>query len=836
MVSIQPSVLDLKFVFRQLRKSPGFAITAVLMLAFGIGATVAIFFIVESVLLRPLPFTHPEQLVVITDHLQGSDSGGENDESGVTGQEVLAYGRDTQSFESVGAYDVRTSELSDIGSPARIQIARVSADLLPTLGIAPLLGRTFTKEEVAQAQPLAVLSYATWQARFQGNPQVLGMKIRLNRKPFTVIGVMPREFEFPLTPGQLNRTEVWVPLKLTDDDLVRFADSWAFSLVGRLKPGVSLSEAQSDAERVAQDCKRYYPAGTASGLRISAQILPLKDETVRKARPLLKILFLAVIVVLLIACANLACLLLVRVIRRQQEISVCLALGASGGSILRQVFLESMMVSGTGGLLGSSFAVLVVHLSKSLLPDVLPRISEIGVNWRMLTIALLLTIGTGLLCGVMPAAVALRTSILESLKEKGRGGFTGRGRSRLHSVLVVAEIAISLVLLTSAGLLLRSYDKMRSLELGFRPDHITTAVYVLPIQQYPNQAAVTAFDRETLRLLGQLPGIRNVGITTLLPVMSQETDFNTAFIAEGYVPQKDEKPSFAAWALVQGDYFRTMGIPLLRGRLFIPEDQAGAQLVAIVNKRLADHYWPNQDPIGKHLHFGAKGSNFPWLTVVGIIADVKLISPDTEAKDQLYQPLDQVEASLGTHGSPKDVWGNFGNIVIRSVLPPKQIENAFRETVRSIDPQLPLIKMQTMDEVVSSSEGPRRFNTFLLSAFALAAVLLAVLGIYSVIAYSTAARSQEMAIRLALGSQRSGILRLILWSAAKLIGLGCLLGLAGSFAVSGLLRSYLFDVTPFDPLVLLLALASIFALAMLASALPGFRATSISPMNTLRGE
>lgn len=835
MPSIRPLHLDLKFVLRQLWKSPAFTTTAVLMLALGIGATVAIFSIVEGVLLRPVAFDRPEQLVILTDQIQGSEVASEDDEAGVTAQEIVGYTRESKVFANVGAYELLSTELSDSENPARINLAHITAGLLPTLGVRPLLGRTFSQEEIDHDQKLVVLSYRLWKSHFQADPDILGKKIQLSRQPYTVVGVMPQDFEFPIVSGRLNQVDLWTPLRLTDENLIRFADSWKFSMVARLRPGISLAEVQSAARQVAEDAKRYYPPATATNIRINPQVRPLQDDIVKKVRPQLKLLLLAVVVVLLIVCANLAGLLLVRSIRRQKEIALRLALGASGATILRQVMLESLLLSLSGGLLGSLLAILSLYFGRVLLPDSLPRASEISVNWTVLGIALFLSVATALICGLAPAFVALRTGILEPLKEGGRSGSAGKGHTYFRSALVVAEIAISFMLLSAAGLLLRSFDKMRTADLGFRPDHITTAFYSLPYRAYTTQAAVTAFDREIMRRLRELPGVESVGITTSLPILVQESDYNSAFTPEGYVPANEQSLGFAAWALVQGDYFRTMGIPLLRGRFFTPEDRENSQLAVIINKKLADHYWPHQDPVGKRLHYGGKEAKSPWLTVVGVIADVKLISPDAAIKEQLYQPLDQVESSI-SRPSPDDIWGNFGDIVVRSTLPPEQMENSLRTTVRSIDPQLPLAKMQTMEEVVSNSQGSRRFHTALVSSFALAAVLLALLGIYSVIAYSAAARTREMAIRIALGSQRAKILGLVLLSGAKLTLLGCAAGLLGAIAISGILRSFLFGVSPFDPTVLFVALASVFLLAMLATAIPGLRVLSIRPMMLLRSE
>ena len=440
---------------------------------------------------------------------------------------------------------------------------------------------------------------------------------------------------------------------------------------------------------------------------------------------------------------------------------------------------------------------MVLRVGRTLLPESLPRISEIALNWHVVGFALLLGILTGLLCGSAPAFAALRTNVNGTLKEGGRSGTAGGGHARLRSALVVAEIAIALVLLTASGLLLRSFEKMRSVDLGFRPEHVTTASYSLPKQQYATQPAVNAFNNELVRRLQQLPGVESVGLTSFLPASGNNN--NQAIVAEGHVPHKGENLNLATSSQVIGDYFRALGIPLLQGRAFTDADRAGKQLVVMVNRKLAEHFWPNQSPIGKRMRVGTAEMSTPWMTIVGEVADVKLSSPDDPTKEQFYFPVDQVEEAIGSLAQPEDLNGNGGYIAMRSALPPEQMKNVLRTTVKSIDPQLPLTQVQTMEHAVSETEAPRRFNTVLITSFAFAAILLAVLGIYSIIAFSVASRLQEVAIRMALGSQRTGIVRLILESGAKLALIGCVVGLAGAVAASGLLRSLLFGVSPFDP-------------------------------------
>lgn len=825
---------DLRIAVRHLSKSPGFAVTAILMLALGIGTTTAIFSIVEGVLLRPLPFPEPNHLVVLSDVLEGMNIPG-NGEAGVTAPDIKNYMRDTHSFSNLGAYQPVGYELSGSGEPAIVNAFRMSGGVLPALGVQPLLGRVFTQQEDDQREQVSVLSYSTWQSRFHGDPRIIGSKILLDRKPYIVIGVMPRNFEFPLVTGHLNRSELWVPMSLEDEELVPAnSASWGFSMVGRLKAGVTAEQARADAGRVAKEIVRNYPAFMA-GMSMHPIVRRLDEETVEEARPLIRTLFLAVAVVLLIACANLAGLLLVRAIRRRREIAVRLALGASARTLLWQAMLESLVLSVAGGVVGLIFAAIALKVGVSTLPETLPRLNEIRLDWGVVFFALLLAVITGIVCGIAPAFAAIRTSVNDTLKEGGRTGTSGGGHARLRSTLVVAEIAVALVLLASSGLLLRSFEKMREVDLGFQPDHTLAAAYGLPKKQYANQSSVDEFNHELLRRLRALPGVRSVGLSSFLP--DSGSNSNSAYAAEGAPASKGAEMTLATAIMVEGDYFHAMGIPLLHGRLLTPDDKKGAQLVTVVTKTLADKAWPGQDPIGKRLHIGTANMNLPWAIVVGEVADIKEGSPDKPIKPEWYTAYDQridSEGSLG--GQPGELIGNGGYTVLRSSMPPEQMQNALLATVRSIDPQLPLTQVQTMEHAISDSEAPRRFNTALIGSFAAIAVLLAVLGIYSVIAFSVALRVQEMAIRMALGSQRAGIVRLILVAGTKLALIGCVIGLVGAFAASRLLGSLLFGVSAFDPMVMSAAAISLLLLALVASLIPAWRAASVNLTNTLRSE
>lgn len=821
---------DIRIAVRHLMKSRGFTTTAVLMLAIGIGATTAVFSIVQAVLLRPLPFPQSQRLFSLADILQGADVGA-NGEAGVTAPDIRAYTRDTQSFESLGGYQPTAYELSSVGEPAQINATRMTAGVFSALGVAPLSGRFFTQQEDEQNQLVAVVSYSLWQNRLHGDSHVLGTKILLDRKPYIVIAVMPRNFEFPLAPGHLNSSELWVPMSFTPQELgPTGAAGWNFSMVGRLKPGITAAQAQQDAERVAQETMKSYPPFMAT-MRIQASVKSLREETIYQARQLVRTLFMAVVIVLLIACANLAGLLLVRAIQRRREIAMRLALGAGALALLRQSVVESLVLSVSGGVLGVVLAAIGLRVGVSRLPETMPRIDEIRLDWQVVLFAVGLSVITGIGCGLAPAFAALRTNANETLKEGGRTGSVG-GHSWLRGALVVGEIATAVVLLAAAGLLLRSFEKMRSVDLGYHPDHVLVAGYGLPQKQYATQAASDEFNRELLLRLHQLPGVKYAGLTTFLPATGSNS--NTTFVAEGFVAPKGAGMNLATWIQVEGDYLQAMQIPLLAGRYLNPADTADSQLVIVVNHKLAEHYWPGHDPIGKRIRIGTPETPTPWLNIVGVVADVKENSPDAPTKEEWYQPVDQVEKSVGSLGSATDINGNGGFVAVRTAMEPGQVANALRAAVHQIDPLLALTQVQNMETAVSDSEAPRRFQTSVISAFAIGAVLLAALGIYSVVAFSAALRLQEMAIRMALGSQRSGILGLVFLSAVKLALAGCALGLISAAAASHLLDSLLFAVSPFDPIVLSLAAVFVIALALVASLLPAVRAASINPMAALR--
>jgi predicted permease len=816
---------DLRLALRQLLKSPGFTFTIVLTLALGIGATTAIFSLVEGILLRPLPFSDPDRLVRLGDHLGGGAG------LGVTAREISIYQNAASAFSSVGGYRETAYELSGGARPEQVNAARMTATAFSTLGVEPILGRVFTAQEDQAHQPLAVIGYALWMNRFHRDNNVVGKSIDLDRKAYTVIGVMPRSFEFPLQDGQLNQTQLWVPMSLTPEELTdQNAGMWGYNLIGRLKDGVSITQAAQDTDRVAQQVMRGFPANMAA-IHITGDVLLLKELAVGEIRPLLRTLFVAVAVVLLIACMNVASLLLVRAIRRRREYAVRLALGARSSIIVRESVCEGLLLSFAGGLLGLGFAAAVIRTALHLLPEAMPRVSAIQMNWVVVAFALLISTCTGALSSVAPAFAALRTNLTESLKEGTRSGSGTQSHAWLRSTLVVAEIAIALMLLTVSGAFLRSFQNMRNVDPGFRPDHVLVAGYQLPLGQYSTQEAAERFNQSVLDRLSAKPGIVAAGITSVLPASGGWA--GAGYTIEG-VPVNRWKLQFAHFAIIDGDFIHAMGIPLLAGRTFTANDRADTPLVMMVNETMAKHCWPGQQAIGKRMHIGNPQKGLPWATVVGIVADTKVGARDEPNADQFFVPAAQPAILNGTEDSGNLLDAAGGIIAVRATLPPEQMVQTLRATVAGIDPVLALDNPQPMNDVVSAVEAPRRFNTDLITAFAMGALLLAVTGIYAVVAFSVSLRTQEIAIRMALGAQRSGIARLVLISGAKMALIGCAIGVLGSLATSRLIAAFLFNVSATNPLIYAAAAVVMILMTLAASALPARRAASADPLDALR--
>jgi putative ABC transport system permease protein len=816
---------NLRIAIRQLGKTPGFSLTIILMLALGIGATTAMFSLIEGILLRPLAFSDPSRLVLLGDHV------GNSPDAGVTAREINVYSSATNAFSSMGAFLNTTYELSGGAMPETIHAARFTAGVFSTLGIHPILGRLFTQTEEDAHQPLAVIGYSLWLNRYHRDPNVAGSSIILDRGAYTIIGVMPRDFEFPLQSGRLDQAQVWVPMSLTPDELSdQEQGDWRYQMVARVEGGVSYTQAAQDADRTAKGIMRSFPP-SMSAIHIRGDALPLGEHTVQETRPLLRTLFLAVFMILLIACANVATLLLVRAIRRRREIALRLALGARAWVIVRDSLYEGVLLSVAGGLVGLGLAAAAIRIVLRLLPESMPRVEFISLDVTVAAFALLLAVATGIFCSLAPAFAALRTNLLAVLKEGAPSGTVDSSHAWLRSVLVVMEIAIALVLLTISGTFLRSYQKMLAVNPGFRSDHVLIAGYQLPIGQYATHSSADTFNRAIMDRLSTKPAITTAGMANVLPATGGYA--MSAYTIEGE-PVADWKLKFAPFATTSGDYFRALGIPLLDGRRFTAEDRADSPLVVIVNESMAKHSWPGQRAVGKRMHVGSPKKGYPWATVVGVVGDTTMGSRDEPPPDQWYCPMAQPAILFGSDASDKLAAASDGYIALRAALPPEQMIETLRSAVTSVDPNLALDQVQSMSDAISNIEAPRRFNTWIIAAFALGAVLLAVTGIYAVVAFSVSLRTQEIAIRMALGAERVRIARLVLISAVKLALLGCSFGVLGSLALSRLVRSFLFEVSPADPLIYLASISAMVLMTLLASALPATRAASADPVKALR--
>ena len=818
-------IQDVRHAARRLAKTRGFFLTVTLMLALGIGATTTIFSLIEGILLRPLPFRDPSRLVQLGEHV------GENSGIGITARDIRAYSTEAQSFSSTGAFAGASFVLSDGPSPENLPAARLTSGVFPTVGVEPLLGRVFAQQEEESRAQVAVISYPLWTNRYHRDPRAVGATIELDRQPYTIIGVMPRDFEFPLQAGRLNQAQLWVPMSLTSEQLSeQEAGFWGYQMVARLKDGVALSQAAQDADRVSRQIMSSFPP-SMSQIHIRGDVQLLSEELTGDTRPLLWVLFIAVSVVLLIACANVAILMLVRAVRAHREYALRLALGARSSAILRDKVLEGLLLSLSGGLLGLVFAGIAIGIISRSLAESMPRVDSISIDVPVALFTLGIAITVGVLCSLVPAFVALGTNLIAGLKDTVSTSTGAASHARLRSVLVVTEIGVALVLLIASLAFVRSYQKMLSIDPGFQPQRVLVAGYRLPEEQYATDVSVEKFDRNLIEQLSKKPGILAVGMGNTLP--SSGNSGMAAYTIEGQSAD-GWKLKFAAFGSIYGNYFQTLGIPLLAGRTFTDEDRADSPLVVMVSQSMAQHSWPGQNPIGKRMHVGNPRKNLPWATVVGIVGDTRIGSRDQKANDQWYAPARQPAILSGTASPQSRVLPAGGSIVVRAAIPPEQIIGIVRHTVAEIDPLLVLGQVRSMTDVVSNTEAPRRIMTELTGAFAVTALILALTGIYAVVSFSVTLRAQEIAIRMALGAQREGIVKLVLHSGLRLALAGSALGALASLATSQLIRSYLFSVSPTDPWLYSASICLMTAIAFVASAVPAIRAASADPIRALR--
>ncbi|HYM01049.1 MAG TPA: ABC transporter permease [Blastocatellia bacterium] len=814
---------DIRYAIRALIKAPGFSAVAIIALALGIGANTAIFSVVYAVVLQPFPYQNPGRLVLIHEDISKFDKPLYT----VPAPDTVDFQNQSHSFEGVAAFQNRGYELSGRGEPQQVRGARVSSSLFSVLGVQPIRGRTFTEEEDKPGKRVAVVSYALWQRSFGGDPSALGQTVTLSRESYTVIGVMPKSFVFP-TPGlQFAQTaELWVPMAYSDEELKDRGDDFDYAVIARLKPGVSQQHASDDIKAIAYGIEQLFPPAIRSEIQITGGVTPLSDVALGNVRILAWLLLGAVGLVLLIACANVANLLLTRAVDRQKEIAIRIALGAGRFRLLSQFITESLLLAVVGGGAGLFLAVWGIGALASMAPATLPRANHIGVNSSVLLFTATLSLLTGLVFGAAPAFAASSVHLNETLKEGGRSGGQGARHQRLRSAVVVLELAFATVLLVSAGLLIRSFIKVREIDPGFRPQGVLTMSVPLPAVAYSKSGQIHAFYDNLLRRVQSIRGADSVGFSTDLPLQGGWTHI---YSAEGYAPRPDEKLNFSKNSVVMGDYFQTMGIPLLKGRWFNDSDRPDSNLVVIVSESIARKFWPDADPIGKRLKWGPPEDKNPWITVVGVVADVKPAALDEETLPHTYEPYSQFESDMAFLAEPQ-------NIAIRSSAPPEDLIPQVREAVSGLDNQLAITKVQTMTEVIDSSIAGRRFNTFLLIVFAACALLLAAVGIYGVIAYSVTQRKHEIGVRMALGARRGDVATLVLRQGGLVAIIGIGAGLAGAIALTRFLSTLLYQIKPIDPITMTGVAVTLGAVALLASYIPAYRAARVDPAIALRFE
>jgi putative ABC transport system permease protein len=819
---------DFRYALRQLAKSPGFTIVAVLTLALGIGANTAVFSLINALLVRPLPFQRPSQLVLIWEKFatQGLDR------IPVSPAEYLDLEKEFQSTTGLAAFTFERFNLGGGDVPERISGALVSPSLFPLLGVEPIKGRTFAREEQGQGHDDVILiSERLWKRRFNSDPALVGKSLLLNGRNYTVIGVMPARFEFPIplfgVQGNqfAERVDIWKPVAFTPLEL-KERYSRNYSLIARLRPDVSVAKAQAELDQLISNWIRAYPDYYRGG-GFGARIYPFQDQVVGGMRTGLAILLGAVTFVLLIACANIATMLLARASARERELAIRVALGAGRWRLLREMLTESVLLAIAGAAAGTILSVWGLEMLKQIGARTVPRLAEVNVDLVVLIVTAGVAVGTGILFGLIPAFATAKPELTEVLKEGGRSSTTGAERNQVRDSLVIAEIGLALVLLVGAGLLLKSYAQVQNIDPGFDRRNVLTAEVNLPESKYPQRGsadyregeATINFWNEALRRIQQLPGVEAAGFTTILPLSGSNSD--SSFSLEGRVLGKNEPGPDEEIRIVTPDYFRVLKTPLLRGRFFSESDNVHASGVVIINEELAKKFWPDEDALGKRITFSDPRKPDPkWLTIVGIVRSIRHRGLDLDPAPEYYLPLAQ-RAESGMI------------LTVRSGQDPRTLTLAIRREMQSIDPDQPIANVRTLEDVTAESIAPRRISMVLLGAFAGIALLLASVGIYGVISYLVVQRTHEIGVRIALGAQRGDVLRLVVGHAAKLIGIGILIGLVLAFLSTRLLSTLLYNVGAFDAATFLFVTIALAAVALLASYIPALRATRADPMLAL---
>ena len=803
---------DFRYAFRTLMQSPRFSVAAVVALALGIGANSAMFSVVYGVLLRPLPFPQPDRLVFV------QEASLRHEGTSPTSPATLRDWREQQRvFESMAAAEVWGASLTGSGRPEEVSGLRVSPSLLTVLRVSPVLGRGFQEDD----EQTVVLSHALWERRCGGNPAAIGRDVILNGASYRVVGVMPAGFHFP--PFWAEKAELWVPLKFAPD---RANDRGSRSLrvFARLRDGVSLGQAQAEMSTIANRLQRAFPEsyGTDAG----ARVLPLAEVTVGRVKPALLVLLGAVTFLLLLACANVANLLLARASGRQKEMALRLALGAPRWRLVRQLLAESLTLSAAGGALGLMLAWAAVHALTAAIPDAsrftLPRYQELGIG----TVVILFTFGvcaaTGVLFGLAPALHFSKPDLQGTLKEGGRGA-SYRSRTVLRSLLVVGEIATSLMLLAGAGLMARSLARLGAVDAGFDPHHVLTMRVVLSGPAYTAPEKRARFYHQAIEKIAAVPGVESAAGINHLPLAGDLWTFS--FTVEGLSAPKLADVPGAVFRVATPGYFQTMGVTLLRGRDVSERDDSGEPQVVVINRTMARRYWPGEDAVGKRIRLGGPNSRSPWITVVGVVKDVEQSEWGAPAGNEFYFPYRQ---------NPEDIQ-KYITIVARSAGDPAALAGAIEKGIRALEQDALVADVATMQQVVARAVWQPRSSTRLFAGFALLALVLAAIGIYGVISYGVSQRRQEIGIRMALGARPADVLGAVLREGAVLAAAGTALGLAGALALTRYLASLLYEVSATDPAVLAASAGMLVLIAIGAAFLPARRATRVDPVIALRG-
>jgi putative ABC transport system permease protein len=798
---------DARYTLRTLLRAPGFTAIAVLTLALGIGATTAIYTVVDAVLLRPFSVAEPERLVVI---YESPDDAANRQKNSFAPANFFDLEAQSKSFSSMSYFLLSPENLTGAGAPQRVQVQYVSANFFTTIGVQPVLGRAFHAEEDDEGQGnVVVLSHELWRTRFGSDPNVLGRTVRVDDKPREIVGVMGQGFTV------LDRKpDLWMPLPLERGNrttMGRFLDS-----LGRLKPGVTMEQASADLASISRTLERDYPAFNAG---LSATLVPLREEVLGEVRPALLMLLGAVGMLLLIACTNVANLLLSRASARRNEMVVRLSLGATRGRLIRQLLTESVGLSLVGGVLGVGMAALATRALVRSLPNTvqLPRVEAAALDGRVLAFALLVTLLTGVLFGLAPALAASRADLQTALRDATRGSTSGRNAIRLRNSLVVAEVALALVLLVGAGLLMRSLQKLHAVDTGMRAEGVLTLQVGLGEEDYGKPDALRAFLPRLLSELNGLPGVESVGTIWFLPFTGDRST-TSSWRPDRPKPADGQEPS-ADIRVVGGDYFAAQGIRLLRGRAFDERDAATSGITFVVNEAFARDQFPGEDPVGKR-------AGYHWDEV--IVGEIIGVVADTRDRGVTEPPAPAIYRAFAQEPSSRL------NVVVRTAGDPIALAGAARDRIRRLDPNLPLANVRSMEAVVSEATARSRLSSYLLTAFAAFALLLAGIGLYGIISYGVAQRRGEIAVRVALGANRSDILRLILSQGMVLTLAGLALGLIGAFVFTRLIQSMLFGVTTADPATFAVVPLVLVAVALLASYLPARRAARVQPAAALR--